>query len=134
MSRAGLTGKRSRVSTPRTQRGGPPRRPPLNIKAAVATVKATTGKAPPELEAACHAEPRPNETTARPPIRGPPVPAACYTIATFCTAHHFSQAMFFKMQSAGQAPRTMRIGRRVLISFEAAAEWRRQREATVAAE
>ena len=135
MSRAAQTGKRRRVSAAHTRRSGLPRRPPLTVKEAVAAVKTTVGvKAPPELEAACHADPRPNETTIRPPIRGPPVPAACYTIATFCAAHHLSEAMFHKMREMGIGPRTMRVGRRVLISFESAAEWRAQREVTTAAE
>jgi hypothetical protein len=101
----------------------------------VAAAEATTGlKASPELEAALHAEPNASETIRNPRIRGPPVPPAVYTIATFCAAHHISAAMFFKMQNADQAPRTMRVGRRVLITFEAAHEWRQRCEVTVAAE
>ena len=136
MSRAGQTGKRSRVSVarPRAIRSGPPRRLPVTAKAALAAAEATCSKTPPEFETALHAEPRPAETTARPPIRGPPVPPACYTIATFCAAHHLSEAMFFKMREMGIAPDVMQVGRRVLISFESAAKWRAQREVTTAAE
>jgi hypothetical protein len=61
-----------------------------------------------------------------PPIRGPP-PLA-FSIREFCQAHRISEAMYFKMQAAGSAPRTMTVGRRKLISIEAAAEWRRARE------
>ena len=128
MSRAAQTGKRRRVSAALTRRSGPPRRPPLLVKEAVAAVKAPTGKAPPELEAALHAEPRPNETTARPPIRGPPIPHACFSVQTFCAAHLISEAMYFKMKAAGWGPAEMKVGSRVLISFEAAAAWRRERE------
>ena len=134
MSRAGRTGKQPRNSAVRTRRSGPPRRLPLSIKEAAAAVKAPTGKAPPELEAALHAEPRPNEITARPPIRGPPIPHACFSVQTFCAAHLISEAMYFKMKGLGLGPREMRVGRRVLITFEAAAEWRAQREVTTAAE
>jgi hypothetical protein len=88
----------------------------------------------PEHEAALHAEPRANETAVRPPIRGPPVAPACFTIKTFCLAHHLSEAMFFKMREMGIGPDEMRVGSRVLISFEAAAKWRAQREVTTAAE
>jgi hypothetical protein len=42
--------------------------------------------------------------------------------------------MYFKMKGLGLGPREMRVGRRVLITFEAAAEWRAQREVTTAAE
>ena len=61
------------------------------------------------------------------------VPAA-YSIATFCIAHHLSQAMYFKMKAEGWGPAEMKVGSRVLISFEAAAAWRRQREAAAKAE
>jgi|SRR6516225_3493962 hypothetical protein len=132
MSRAGLTGKQRRVSAARTQRSGPPRRLPLTIKAAVAAAEAVCSKTPPELEAALHAEPRPTETTARPPIRGPPVAHACYSIKTFCQSHHLSEAMFHKMREMGIGPDIMKVGRRVLISFESAAKWRAERERAAA--
>jgi hypothetical protein len=64
----------------------------------------------------------------------PPVAPACFTIKTFCLAHHLSEAMFFKMREMGIGPDEMRVGSRVLISFEAAAKWRAQREVTTAAE
>lgn len=52
-----------------------------------------------------------------------------YTIEEFCRAHRFSRASYFNLKKAGQAPREMRVGSRVIISAEAAAEWRREREA-----
>ena len=53
-----------------------------------------------------------------------------YSIKTFCQSHGgMSEAMFHKMCAAGEGPRTMTIGRRRVISVEAAAEWRREREA-----
>jgi len=52
-----------------------------------------------------------------------------YTITDFCRAHSISRSFFFKLQSNGEAPRVMRAGRRIMISREAAAEWRREREA-----
>ena len=59
---------------------------------------------------------------------GEPVSPTCYSIRTFCIAHSISEDMFFKLQRQGLAPRTMRVGARTLISVEAAAEWRRERE------
>jgi hypothetical protein len=56
-------------------------------------------------------------------------PAACYTIAAFCEAHRLSVGMYFKLKAAGIAPKEMHVGRRRLISYQAAAEWRRKREA-----
>jgi len=47
-----------------------------------------------------------------------------------------SVAMFFKMQSQGEGPEMMAIGRRRMVSMESAARWRAAREkaATEAAE
>lgn len=52
-----------------------------------------------------------------------------FTIETFCKAHGFSKAHYFNLAKAGHGPRIMRVGSRVLISKEAAADWRREREA-----
>jgi predicted DNA-binding transcriptional regulator AlpA len=52
-----------------------------------------------------------------------------FTIPEFCRRHGFSQAKYFELASAGEGPRVMRLGRRVLISRESASDWRRQREA-----
>jgi hypothetical protein len=57
--------------------------------------------------------------------RGPPVPAACYSIAEFCDAHRISIDHYFKQQREGLGPTVMKVGARTLISFESAAEWRR---------
>ena len=55
-------------------------------------------------------------------------PAAAFSIREFCEVHRISQEMFFKMKRAGWAPRIMKVGSRTLISTEAAAAWRRERE------
>ena len=63
----------------------------------------------------------------------PEVPRAAYTIREFCAAHRISEAMYFKLRDAGLGPREMRALRKVTISVEAAADWRREREnATIA--
>ena len=134
MRRAGQTGKRPRTTADRTKRSGPPARPPLTIKAAVAAAAAEAPGFVPELEPALHAEPSANETIASPRIRGPPVAHACYSIKTFCESHHLSEAMFHKLRAMRIGPDVMQVGRRVLISFESAARWRAQREVTTAAE
>ena len=56
-----------------------------------------------------------------------------FSIDSFCEAHNFSKAMYFKLQNEGHGPRVMRVGNRVLISREAAADWRREREAAALA-
>lgn len=55
-----------------------------------------------------------------------------YTVPEFCAAFRICRASFYNLQKAGQGPRVMRVGARVLISKEAAAEWRKAREAEAA--
>jgi predicted DNA-binding transcriptional regulator AlpA len=51
-----------------------------------------------------------------------------FTLNGFCEAHGISRAMFYKLLKAGQAPRVAKVGSKVLITSEAAAEWLRGRE------
>jgi hypothetical protein len=51
-----------------------------------------------------------------------------YTIDGFCEAHHLPKSTYYALKKRGQAPREMHVGRRRLISREAAEEWRRQME------
>jgi hypothetical protein len=60
-----------------------------------------------------------------PPIHGPP---AAYSIPQFCAAHNISESFYFKLQRQGLGPAEMRLGTRVLITQEAAQQWRRERE------
>ena len=63
------------------------------------------------------------------------VSPAVYSIASFCVAHSISVDFYFRLQRDGIGPKVMRIGGRTLISYEAAADWRKEREeASVAAE
>jgi hypothetical protein len=57
---------------------------------------------------------------------------AAFSISEFCDAHGISRGMFYKLARQGIGPRTMRVGTRTLVSVEAAAEWRRTREAAAA--
>lgn len=58
-----------------------------------------------------------------------PILRAAFSVENFCAAHGFTKPTFYKLQREGIGPRIMRVGRRVLISTEAAAEWRRAMEA-----
>jgi excisionase family DNA binding protein len=51
-----------------------------------------------------------------------------FSIQEFCVRHGISRSAFYKAIDAGQAPRLMRVGSRVMISKEAAEAWRRERE------
>ena len=52
-----------------------------------------------------------------------------YNILEFCQRHGISRALYYKLDKIGQAPRIMRVNGRIMISKEASADWRREREA-----
>jgi hypothetical protein len=52
--------------------------------------------------------------------------ADAYSVDEFCARHRISVQLFYKNRN--QMPRTFNVGSRVLISKEAAAAWRRERE------
>jgi hypothetical protein len=52
-----------------------------------------------------------------------------YSIALFCARHGISERFYFKLKAKGRGPAEMQLGNRVLISREAAARWRAEREA-----
>ena len=53
----------------------------------------------------------------------------CYTVYEFCQEHGgISKVFFYRLMKQGKAPRIMKVGRRTLITAEAAAEWRKQME------
>jgi predicted DNA-binding transcriptional regulator AlpA len=58
----------------------------------------------------------------------PPVSRAAYSVRQFCEAFGISETTYFKLKSKGKGPREMRLGKRILISLEAADAWRRARE------
>jgi len=133
MARGEVTGKKP-VQTPDApkRRRGPPSADPKTV------------------EPTSHNEPTSTGPTPTPPIRGPPLPtgdspkyrrkpksvdpqALAMSIHAFCVRHDISEDLFFKMQREGWGPRVMRVGTRRLISQEAAAEWRKAREAAASA-
>jgi hypothetical protein len=65
-----------------------------------------------------------------PPPNGPPtsIPIAAYSLPEFAEAHRFSLDFLFRLMRDGDGPDVMRIGGRTLVSIEAAARWREQRE------
>lgn len=58
------------------------------------------------------------------PTQNLPSPAPVYTLAEFCAAHRISRQHYYSLKNRGIAPAEIHLGRRVLISTEAAAEWR----------
>lgn len=52
-----------------------------------------------------------------------------FSINEFCRRHGICRATFYNLLKAGRGPALMRVGSRVLISREAAEQWRRKMEA-----
>ena len=50
----------------------------------------------------------------------------------FCREHSISRAHFYNLLKRGQGPAVMKVGKRTLISDEAAVAWRRAMEKPVA--
>lgn len=57
---------------------------------------------------------------------------ATYTVSSFCQEHNISRSYLYELWSEGRGPRRTKLGRRTLITGEAAAEWRRRIEAETA--
>jgi hypothetical protein len=55
--------------------------------------------------------------------------ADAFGLATFCRRHGISTRMYYNLAQRGLAPKVFYIGSRVLVSKEAAAQWRAEREA-----
>jgi hypothetical protein len=55
--------------------------------------------------------------------------ALAFTIRGFCKLHAISERFYFKLKADGRGPDEIQLGHRVLISREAAARWRAEREA-----
>ncbi len=51
-----------------------------------------------------------------------------YSVETFCKAHGICKGHFYNLLSEGLGPNIIKLGRRTLISKEAAAEWRKKME------
>jgi len=51
-----------------------------------------------------------------------------FSVADFCTLHAISRAKFYQLLDAGLAPATFFVGRRRLITLEAARDWRLKME------
>src|SRR5215475_10797727 len=107
------------------------RRPAQTADAAKRQAGPPKKKDPKAIEPIGLSEPDSSISVKTPPIRGPPL---AMSIRIFCALHGISEDMFYKMKRDGWGPATMKVGSRTLISVEAAAEWRREREEAAAAE
>jgi hypothetical protein len=115
MARGEITGKKLKQSSAQSKRlPGPPRQVD-----------------PDAIEATPQRDPKEHDAKKQPRNRGPPTHA--FTILEFCDAHRISKARYYELKKQGLTPIEMIVGRKHLISFEAADLWRRQRERVAAA-
>jgi predicted DNA-binding transcriptional regulator AlpA len=54
---------------------------------------------------------------------------ALLSVPEFCRSHGIARSHFYQLLKEGRGPRIIKLGRRTLISIEAAAAWRRALEA-----
>jgi hypothetical protein len=59
-------------------------------------------------------------------------PGDVHTISSFCLSNAISEAHYFKLKRDGKGPREACLGDRIVITPEAEADWRREREAETA--
>jgi hypothetical protein len=55
-------------------------------------------------------------------------PRLGYSIDEWCAGYDICRASYYNRRKDGSAPRTIKIGGRVIITVEADEEWRRERE------
>ena len=60
------------------------------------------------------------------------MPTGAYSIAEFCLAHRLSRAFFYVLQKRGEGPAVMKVGKRRLVSEDAAKNWRERMERAAA--
>ncbi len=56
----------------------------------------------------------------------PAAEQAAYSIEAFCRAHNISRPFLYQCWKRGEGPEVMHIGRRRLITVEAASAWRQK--------
>jgi hypothetical protein len=56
-------------------------------------------------------------------------PGQAHTRASFCESNAISESKYFDLKRKGKGPREIKLDGRIIISPEAEADWRREREA-----
>jgi hypothetical protein len=67
-----------------------------------------------------------NEPSESKPSVPVPITAQAYSVDEFCDAHRISRGYFYVLLREGKAPAILKLGRRTLVTAEAAADWRRR--------
>jgi hypothetical protein len=56
-------------------------------------------------------------------------PGDAHTRLSFCASNKISESFYFKLKRQGKGPREIELDGRIIITPEAEADWRRDREA-----
>jgi hypothetical protein len=56
-------------------------------------------------------------------------PGDAHTRPSFCASNQISESLYFKLKRQGRGPREIELDGRIIITPEAEADWRREREA-----
>jgi hypothetical protein len=56
-------------------------------------------------------------------------PGDAHTIPSFCESNAISESEYYKLKRDGKQPREIEVNKRIIITPEAEADWRREREA-----
>jgi hypothetical protein len=60
-------------------------------------------------------------------------PGQAHTIPSFCENNMISESKYYDLKRRGRGPREVEVDARIIITEEAEADWRREREAETAA-
>jgi hypothetical protein len=55
-------------------------------------------------------------------------PGDAHTIPSFCKSNAISESEYYKLKRQGKQPREIELDKRIIITPEAEADWRRERE------
>ena len=56
-------------------------------------------------------------------------PGDAHTIPSFCDSNNISESLYFAIKRQGRGPREIELNKQIIITPEAEADWRREREA-----
>jgi hypothetical protein len=56
-------------------------------------------------------------------------PGDAHTRPSFCASNAISESLYFKLKRQGRGPREIELDGRIIITPQAEADWRREREA-----
>jgi hypothetical protein len=109
----------------------------LTVEAHIRDIEALLGGLKSHLLASAAPTTGGTRSTSAAPAPAPPAPAyaerdmtpgGAFDVDEFCDAHKISRSKLYQLWRDGTGPEWMQVDHRRLISYEAGARWRRERE------